>query len=100
MDFCITPVIVLCSYSTVLLWLQIDCYTLGKAKGMEKNGLITRKVYDETPLKVEYFLTEKGLAMKPILDQMAAFFPWNTVRKTRLKMESQEACRMFIINCL
>lgn len=42
---------------------------------MEKNELITRKVYDETPLKVEYFLTEKGLAMKPILDQMAAFFP-------------------------
>ncbi|MDP9498474.1 MAG: helix-turn-helix transcriptional regulator [Thermoproteota archaeon] len=71
-----------------------------RLKEMEKNGLITRKVYDETPLKVEYFLTEKGLAMKPILDQMAAFFPWNTVRKTRLKMESQEACRMFIINCL
>ena len=40
---------------------------------MEKYGLITRKVYDETPLKVEYFLTEKGLAIKPILDQMAAF---------------------------
>jgi DNA-binding HxlR family transcriptional regulator len=39
----------------------------------EKNGLITRKVYDETPLKVEYFLTEKGLAIKSILDQMAAF---------------------------
>ena len=40
---------------------------------MEKNGLITRKVYDETPLKVEYFLIEKGLDIKPILDQMAAF---------------------------
>ena len=40
---------------------------------MEKNGLIRRKVYDETPLKVEYFLTEKGLAIKPILDQRAAF---------------------------
>ncbi len=44
-----------------------------RLKEMEKNGLITRKVYDETPLRVEYFLTEKGLAMKPILDQMAAF---------------------------
>jgi DNA-binding HxlR family transcriptional regulator len=42
---------------------------------MEKNGLIRRTVYDETPLKVEHFLTEKGLSMKPILDQMAAFFP-------------------------
>ena len=44
-----------------------------RLKEMVKNGLIPRNVYDETPLKVEYFLTEKGLAIKPILDQMAAF---------------------------
>jgi DNA-binding HxlR family transcriptional regulator len=44
-----------------------------RLKEMEKNGLITRKVYAETPLRVEYFLTEKGQATKPILDQMAAF---------------------------
>jgi DNA-binding HxlR family transcriptional regulator len=44
-----------------------------RLKEMEKDGLITRKVYGETPLRVEYFLTEKGLAIKPILDQMAAF---------------------------
>ena len=44
-----------------------------RLKEMEKNGLITRRVYAETPLRVEYFLTEKGLATKPILDQMAAF---------------------------
>jgi DNA-binding HxlR family transcriptional regulator len=30
-------------------------------------------VYAEMPLRVEYFLTEKGRATKPILDQMAAF---------------------------
>jgi DNA-binding HxlR family transcriptional regulator len=40
---------------------------------MEKNGLIRRKVYHDPPLKVEYFLTEKGLAAKPILDQMAEY---------------------------
>ena len=44
-----------------------------RLKEMEKNGLITRKVYDETPPRVEYFLTQKGQALKPILDQMAAF---------------------------
>jgi DNA-binding HxlR family transcriptional regulator len=44
-----------------------------RLKEMEKNGLVTRKVYTETPLRVEYFLTEKGQATKPILDQMAAF---------------------------
>jgi DNA-binding HxlR family transcriptional regulator len=30
-----------------------------RLKEMEKNGLVTRKVYAETPLRVEYFLTEK-----------------------------------------
>jgi DNA-binding HxlR family transcriptional regulator len=44
-----------------------------RLKEMEKNELITRKVYAETPLRVEYFLTEKGRATKPILDCMAAF---------------------------
>jgi DNA-binding HxlR family transcriptional regulator len=44
-----------------------------RLKEMEREGLVTRKVYAEMPLRVEYFLTEKGLATKPILDQMAAF---------------------------
>ena len=44
-----------------------------RLKEMEKNELITRKVYAETPLRVEYYLTEKGRATKPILDYMAAF---------------------------
>ena len=44
-----------------------------RLKEMEKNGLITRKVFAEMPLRVEYFLTEKGRATKPILDYMAAF---------------------------
>src|SRR5215212_1073274 len=44
-----------------------------RLKEMEREGLVTRRVYAEMPLRVEYFLTEKGLATKPILDQMAAF---------------------------
>jgi DNA-binding HxlR family transcriptional regulator len=44
-----------------------------RLKEMEKDGLITRRVYAETPLRVEYSLTKKGLATKPILDQMASF---------------------------
>jgi DNA-binding HxlR family transcriptional regulator len=44
-----------------------------RLKEMEKNGLVSRRVYAETPLRVEYFLTDKGQATKPILDQMAAF---------------------------
>ena len=40
---------------------------------MEKNGLIERSVYPGTPVKIRYFLTKKGRALTPILDQMAAF---------------------------
>jgi DNA-binding HxlR family transcriptional regulator len=40
---------------------------------MEKNGLIHRKIYRETPIRIEYYLTEKGKALKSILDQMAMF---------------------------
>ena len=44
-----------------------------RLKEMEKDGLIQRKVYPETPIRIEYFLTEKVKALQPILEQMAAF---------------------------
>ena len=37
---------------------------------MEADGLINRKVYPVVPPKVEYSLTEKGLSLMPILDQL------------------------------
>ena len=64
-----------------------------RLKEMEREGLVTRRVYAEMPLRVEYFLTEKGLATKPILDQMAAFL-FNTALTTYLKMESHGPCKM------
>ena len=44
-----------------------------RLREMEKDGLIQRNVYPETPIRVEYSLTEKGKALQPILEQMAAF---------------------------
>lgn len=44
-----------------------------RLKEMEQTGLILRSVYDETPIRVEYQLTEKGKQLRPILEQMAAF---------------------------
>jgi len=44
-----------------------------RLKEMEKNGLIHRKIYHETPIRIEYYLTEKGKALKSVLDQMTAF---------------------------
>jgi DNA-binding HxlR family transcriptional regulator len=44
-----------------------------RLKEMEKNGLIQRKIYHETPIRIEYHLTERGKALKSVLDQMAGF---------------------------
>lgn len=45
-----------------------------RLREMEKSGLIKRNVYHhETPVRIEYYPTEKGLALKPILDMMAAY---------------------------
>ena len=44
-----------------------------RLKEMERDGLIKREVFHETPVRIEYTLTEKGKALESILDEMAAF---------------------------
>src|ERR671939_2213605 len=45
-----------------------------RLREMEKLGLIKRKVYShEKPIRIEYYPTEKGVALQPILDMMAAY---------------------------
>ncbi len=44
-----------------------------RLREMEKNGIIERSVFPGTPVKIEYSITKKGEALKPILHQMAAF---------------------------
>ncbi|MDQ4073019.1 MAG: helix-turn-helix transcriptional regulator [Thermoproteota archaeon] len=44
-----------------------------RLKEMEKDGLIRRQVFNETPIRVEYYLTNKGMELQPILEQMALF---------------------------
>jgi len=44
-----------------------------RLKEMEKAGLISRNVFDEVPIRIEYTLTKKGKDLQGILDQMAAF---------------------------
>ena len=39
-----------------------------RLKELENNQLITRTVYAEVPVRVEYELTKKGYALKPVMD--------------------------------
>jgi len=53
---------------------EINPKTLSiRLKELEKNGLIKREVFNETPVRIEYYLTEKGEALQPILEQMGLF---------------------------
>ena len=53
---------------------EINPKTLSiRLKEMEKDGLIKRHVYNEMPIRIEYYLTQKGKELQPIMEQMALF---------------------------
>ncbi len=37
---------------------------------LEKNGIVTKKIYAQIPLHVEYSLTPKGLSLRNIIEDM------------------------------
>jgi len=37
---------------------------------LEADGILERKIYAEIPPRVEYFITEKGRSLMPVIDQM------------------------------
>ncbi|HJD42406.1 MAG TPA: helix-turn-helix transcriptional regulator [Candidatus Mediterraneibacter quadrami] len=57
-------------------------------RDMERDGLVSRKVYPEVPPKVEYALTELGMSLKPILDAL-----WNWGEDYKSKVSSDEENR-------
>lgn len=38
-----------------------------RLKDLEQEGIVRREIYPETPVRIEYSLTDKGLAFEPIL---------------------------------
>lgn len=42
-------------------------------KELGANDIIVRKEYHQVPPKVEYFLSENGLSLMPILEQMCSW---------------------------
>jgi DNA-binding HxlR family transcriptional regulator len=39
-------------------------------KELEAHGIVERTVYPETPVRIEYALTEKGEALAPVIDSI------------------------------
>lgn len=47
-------------------------------KDLENAGIITRKVYPETPVRIEYELTEKGKELEKVMDDIQTWADkWN-----------------------
>lgn len=44
-----------------------------RLREMERNGLVERRIFHESPVRIEYHLTEKGRDLLPILEQVSAF---------------------------
>ncbi len=44
-----------------------------RLKEMKHGNLIKKEIFNETPIRIEYTLTEKGTDLMPVLEQMAAF---------------------------
>lgn len=41
-----------------------------RLKDLENQGIVKRDVYPETPVRIEYSLTEKGTALQPIMKEI------------------------------
>ncbi|KIO58839.1 hypothetical protein B4065_0660 [Caldibacillus thermoamylovorans] len=41
-----------------------------RLKDLEKLGIVSRQVFPEVPDRVEYSLTEKGLALNPVMKEL------------------------------
>jgi len=44
-----------------------------RLKELEREGIVERRVYPETPVRIEYALTEKGVALAPVIDALQAW---------------------------
>ncbi|TWI54068.1 winged helix-turn-helix transcriptional regulator [Halalkalibacter nanhaiisediminis] len=41
-----------------------------RLKDLESEGIVNRTVYPETPVRIEYSLTEKGVALEPLMKEI------------------------------
>lgn len=41
-----------------------------RLKMLEKEGIVTRTVYSEFPVRIEYALSDKGTALSPVIEEL------------------------------
>ena len=51
-------------------------------RGLERDGLVSRTLYDEMPLRVEYALTARGRSLPPLAAAIKAWTEANFVPET------------------
>lgn len=56
---------------------------------LENDGLVTRKMYNQVPPKVEYSLTETGLSLHPVLNTLVEW--GETYTERRYAEENQDS---------
>ena len=61
-----------CELTTLVEGLS-DRVLSDRLRELEAEGIITRVVLPQIPVRVEYHLTEKGLALKPVIDAIHAW---------------------------
>ena len=53
-----------------------------RLKDLENQGIVNREVYAETPVRIEYSLTEKGFSLEPLLREIEKWSQdWMSVEK-------------------
>lgn len=71
-----------------LLKFGIDSKTLSRAlKNLERNGIVRREILSTQPFSVRYSLTEKGHALKPVIDSLRTWAETWIVRPMEAKDE-------------
>ena len=73
------PIIYLLSKNNVARYNELKKCLLGitnmmlsqSLKELEANGIVNRRQYPEIPPRVEYSLTQNGLALMPMVDELA-----------------------------
>lgn len=76
-------------FSEIAEWLDgaSDRMLSERLKELEATGLLERCVYPETPVRIEYRLTEKGKALTPVID---AIQQWGSEWLTESPTSTQE----------